>query len=318
MSLAARFSPGGCGCLGRRRADVVCERDLRVPMTTAPCCWPTAGSPVRLANARADGARALAVRPPPTGRGDLRAAARRTRAPGPDPERSRHVRLRGDFSPFDERADGLATLRWLRASVARGPDRDDRAELPRARAVGRRAGSRRRSRGAGDPGQCVAVHGQTYAGGSLSLETAASWLVLVAGRSAGWRCWRWPGRCAGCRSCSPSGRFRTRPADHGAQVDGSARASESRARGTYWVARDFAAGVAKYSAGAVRRRVAGHLPAVDARGLQALRDAGRETQLVIGPWTHTAPGLMAAGMREGLGWLRARLLDDDRLVRRHR
>ena len=37
---------------------------------------------------------------------------------------------------------------------------------------------------------------------------------------------------------------------------------------------------------------------------------------MIGPWTHTAPGLLAAGIREGLGWLRARLLDDDRLVGR--
>ena len=36
---------------------------------------------------------------------------------------------------------------------------------------------------------------------------------------------------------------------------------------------------------------------------QALRDAGREPQLIIGPWTHTAPELMAAGIRDGLAWL---------------
>ena len=47
----------------------------------------------------------------------------------------------------------------------------------------------------------------------------------------------------------------------------------------------------------------------------ALRAAGREPRLMIGPWTHTAPGLVGAGTREGLAWLRARLLDDDRLVR---
>ena len=46
----------------------------------------------------------------------------------------------------------------------------------------------------------------------------------------------------------------------------------------------------------------------------ALDAAGRDPQLVIGPWTHTAPGLLATSMREGLGWLRARLLDDDRLL----
>ena len=48
----------------------------------------------------------------------------------------------------------------------------------------------------------------------------------------------------------------------------------------------------------------------------ALQAAGREVQLIIGPWTHTAPGGMAAGVREGLGWLRAHLLGDDRLARR--
>jgi putative CocE/NonD family hydrolase len=47
----------------------------------------------------------------------------------------------------------------------------------------------------------------------------------------------------------------------------------------------------------------------------ALRAAGHHPQLEIGPWTHTAPGLVAAGAREGLAWLRARLLDDDRLLR---
>src|SRR5207248_6241596 len=44
-----------------------------------------------------------------------------------------------------------------------------------------------------------------------------------------------------------------------------------------------------------------------------LQAAGREPQALIGPWTHTAPGLVAAGVRAGLGWLRASLLDDDRL-----
>jgi uncharacterized protein len=46
----------------------------------------------------------------------------------------------------------------------------------------------------------------------------------------------------------------------------------------------------------------------------ALRTAGRDAQLIIGPWTHTAPSLVAAGIRDGLAWLRAGLLDDDRLV----
>jgi uncharacterized protein len=46
----------------------------------------------------------------------------------------------------------------------------------------------------------------------------------------------------------------------------------------------------------------------------ALRSAGREPQLRIGPWTHTAPGLAAAGHRDGIAWMRAHLLGDGRLV----
>jgi putative CocE/NonD family hydrolase len=39
-------------------------------------------------------------------------------------------------------------------------------------------------------------------------------------------------------------------------------------------------------------------------------------QLIIGPWTHTAPGGLTAGIREGVGWLRSHLLGDHRLLKR--
>jgi predicted acyl esterase len=48
----------------------------------------------------------------------------------------------------------------------------------------------------------------------------------------------------------------------------------------------------------------------------ALQAAGRQPQLLIGPWRHTAPELLGTAEREGLGWLRAHLLGDDRPVRR--
>src|ERR1700735_4125844 len=48
---------------------------------------------------------------------------------------------------------------------------------------------------------------------------------------------------------------------------------------------------------------------------KALQGAGRSPQLLIGPWTHTSPALMGAGQREGIAWMRAHLLGDDRLVR---
>src|SRR5581483_8408190 len=41
---------------------------------------------------------------------------------------------------------------------------------------------------------------------------------------------------------------------------------------------------------------------------------GRNPQLIIGPWSHTQEEMAAAGVREGLAWLRAHLLDDSGLV----
>jgi putative CocE/NonD family hydrolase len=84
----------------------------------------------------------------------------------------------------------------------------------------------------------------------------------------------------------------------------------------YWVARDYAAGVSKVTAPV--QLIGGwydiFLPWM-LEDFCVLQAAGRNVQLTIGPWTHTAPGGMAAGIREGLGWLRARLLGDGRLVR---
>ncbi len=83
----------------------------------------------------------------------------------------------------------------------------------------------------------------------------------------------------------------------------------------YWVARDYTTGVAKVTAPV--QLIGGwydiFLPWM-LEDFSALEAAGHKPQLVIGPWTHTAPGLTAAGIREGLAWLRARLLDDERLA----
>ena len=48
---------------------------------------------------------------------------------------------------------------------------------------------------------------------------------------------------------------------------------------------------------------------------EALQAAGHAPRLLIGPWSHTSPGLTAASERDGIAWLRAHLLGDDRLVR---
>jgi uncharacterized protein len=46
-----------------------------------------------------------------------------------------------------------------------------------------------------------------------------------------------------------------------------------------------------------------------------LREAGREPFLLIGPWTHTDPQLLAHGIRDALAWQRAHLLGDSRQLR---
>ncbi|GAA1671621.1 hypothetical protein GCM10009733_081080 [Nonomuraea maheshkhaliensis] len=52
------------------------------------------------------------------------------------------------------------------------------------------------------------------------------------------------------------------------------------------------------------------LPAL-LRDYQALRKAGREPYLTIGPWQHWDAELSMAALRESLAWLRAHLLKDE-------
>ena len=124
--------------------------------------------------------------------------------------------------------------------------------------------------------------------------------------------------CAGCPRCSPSCRSpRSTSGRPGRRWPGTARALASpRREDAYWVTRDYAAGVAKVTAPV--QLIGGWYDIFLPWMLEDFtRAAGRRPRraAVIGPWTHTAPGLLAAGLREGLAWLRAQLLDDHRLVR---
>jgi putative CocE/NonD family hydrolase len=225
----------------------------------------------------------------------------------------------GRFSPFDERADGLATLRWIRAQ----PWHADRIGMIGASYLGLVQWAVAPE--AGDDLAALAIqasasqfHGQTYGGGSLSLETAASWLVLVAAqerRLAPVAIARALRRLPTLFSELPLSELDQRAT--GAEVawfrEGLAN---PRREDAYWVTRDFAAGVEKVAAPV--QLIGGwydiFLPWM-LEDFAALHAAGREPQLIIGPWSHIAPGLLAAGLREGLAWLRAGLLGDGRLVR---
>jgi len=228
----------------------------------------------------------------------------------------------GAFSPFDERADGLATLRWIRAQ----PWHAERIGMIGPSYLGLVQWAV--APDAGDDLAALAIqvsasqfHGQTYPGGSLALETAASWLVLVAAqerRLAPLAMIRGLRRLPTLFEQLPIGELDARAT--GAEIAWFREALASPGReDAYWVARDFAAGVGGVTAPV--QLVAGwqdiFLPWM-LEDFAALQAAGRAPQLIIGPWTHTAPGMLAAGLREGLGWLRAHLLCDDRLVRRSR
>ena len=228
----------------------------------------------------------------------------------------------GSFSPFDERADGLTTLRWIRAQSWHaerigmiGPSYLGLVQWAVAPE-------------AGDDLAALAIqvsasqfHGQAYSGGSLALESAASWLVLVAAqerRLAPLAMFRDLRRLPSLFAQVPIADLDARAT--GAEVAWFREALASPGReDAYWVARDFAAGVGKVTA-PVQLIGGWHdifLPWL-LDDFAALQAAGRAPQLIIGPWTHTAPGLMRAGLRDGLGWLRAHLLQDDRLLRSSR
>jgi putative CocE/NonD family hydrolase len=225
----------------------------------------------------------------------------------------------GEFSPFDERADGLATLRWIRAqpwhagpigtigpsyvgfvqwAVADSPEADLAAMSIHVSAS--------------------QFYDQTYTGGSLSLDTLASWMVILAaqeGRAAPLAINRGLRGLRATLAELPLGDLDERAT--GGEVPWFKKAfGDTDRAGAYWSARDFSATVPDVTAAV--SFVGGWndilLPWMLA-DFEALQKAGRSPRLLIGPWTHTAPGLMAAAERDGIAWLRAHLLGDDRLVR---
>jgi uncharacterized protein len=319
MSVASEILARRMGLPRARTRDVVCDRDLRVPM---------ADGVVLLADrwvardTRAQPQPTVLVRSPYGRSGVFGLLFGRLLA-----ERGLQVLIQsvrgtfgseGLFSPFEERADGLATVRWIREQPWHGA---------RLGMFGPSYLGLTQWAIAAAPGEDLAAltihvsasqfHGQTFAGGALSLETAASWLALVAAqerRLAPLAMARAIRRLPDVLSELPLGELDMRAT--GEEIGWFREAlATTDPRAAYWVARDFAAGVGRVTAPV--QLIGGwydiFLPWM-LEDFAALRAAGRRPQLVIGPWTHIAPGLMSASLREGLAWLRAHLLGDDRLV----
>ncbi|MGN6170015.1 MAG: CocE/NonD family hydrolase [Solirubrobacteraceae bacterium] len=224
----------------------------------------------------------------------------------------------GAFNPFYERADGLATLRWLRSQPwhagpigmtgesylglvqwALAAEADDDLKALTIQ------------------GSASQFHGQSYPGGSMSLETSAQWLVMTATQER--RYAPLPMALALRRLHSVLSKASLHDLDRrltGGEVAWFREARSRRQReDAYWVQRDFSAGVPKVKARV--QMITGWYDSFTPWQLEdfaALQQADRSRQLIIGPWTHTAEGLAAAGVRDGLAWLRRDLLGDPRLV----
>ncbi|MBV9811091.1 MAG: CocE/NonD family hydrolase [Solirubrobacterales bacterium] len=225
----------------------------------------------------------------------------------------------GTFSPFDERDDGLATLRWIEQQPWHGgpigmigPSYLGLVQW----AVGADAGAQ--LGGLTIQFSASQFHAQTYAGGSLSLETAASWLVIVAEQE------RRAAPIAIARTLHRLPRLLSElpladldELTTGGRIDWYRDSmAHPRRDDSFWEVRDYTAGVTEVRAPV--QLIGGwydiFLPWM-LEDFCALQAAGLRVHLIIGPWTHTGPDGMSAGIREGLGWLRAQLLGDGRLAR---
>ncbi len=223
----------------------------------------------------------------------------------------------GRFDPFDERADGLATLRWLRAQPwhagpvgAIGPSYMGIVQWAIADELDALAPSVTASQ----------VRSMALGGGSISLEAALSWMLFLEVQE---------------RRLAPlllaHGLRRTLPGLYAAQVpisDLDERAfgaripyfrewmEEMSPDSPYWAARDFSSSVGDVTAPV---QLTGgwydiFLPWM-VEDYRALRAAGRRPQLIIGPWTHASPAMTGVSLREGIAWMRAHLLGDPRMLR---
>jgi putative CocE/NonD family hydrolase len=299
--------------------DVICDRDLRVPMDDGVVLLADRWV-IRRTRGRPQPT--VVVRSPYGRRGAFGLLFGRLLA-----ERGLQVLVQsvrgtfgsgGLFNPFDERADGLQTLHWLR----RQPWHGGRIGMVGPSYMGLVQWAVALEAGEDLAALAIQVsasqfHGQIFAGGSLSLETAASWLALVAAQERRFA----PLAMARAirrlpRILSELPLMELDQLTTGTEVGWFRQAITNPQReDAYWVARDFAEGVANVSAPV--QLIGGwydiFLPWM-LEDFRALRAAGRDPQLVIGPWTHTAPHLVRAGLRNGLAWLRAHLLEDRRLL----
>ena len=223
----------------------------------------------------------------------------------------------GRFDPFNEREDGLATLRWLHDQPwhdgpvgSIGPSYMGLVQWAIADRLDALAPSVTASQ----------FRGMALGAGTIPLDAALSWMLFLQVQE---------------RRLAPlllaHGLRRTLPRlyeEHVPLAELDERAfgapvpyfrewmDEMSPDSPYWAARDFSSAVGDVEAPV---QLTGgwydiFLPWM-VEDFRALRAAGRRPQLIIGPWTHTSPPMTGVSLREGIAWLRAHLLGDARMVR---
>jgi uncharacterized protein len=227
----------------------------------------------------------------------------------------------GTFSPFDEREDGLATLSW----IERQPWHEGKIGMAGASYLGLVQWALAAE--AGDRLSALVpvvtasqFHGATYDGG-LALESMASWHTMVTVQEERLAGLRMLGRLARLRDAynhlplaELDEKVLGRPSEHFRSA-----LQRTAADDPYWQVRDHAATLSKVTAPVML--IAGWHDIFTPWQLAdyvALRAAGCDVRLLVGPWTHISRGLWAVSTRESIRFLRAQLLDDQRLLRRPR
>ena len=167
------------------------------------------------------------------------------------------------------------------------------------------------------------LRGFTYPGGAFSLESTLSWLALLA-RAAPRRSPR-PSRSTRSAAKRMARGFAAIPLSEadvavtGERVpfyqDWLARKDDD----AFWAPVEFERrlGSLAVPVSMVTGWYDMFLPAQLA-DYRALRAAGREVRLTVGPWKHTDPGVEAESMRDALDWFETHVLDRDRSPRRSR
>ena len=223
----------------------------------------------------------------------------------------------GCFDAFrNERADGLATHRWLRAQswfsgdvATMGPSYLGVTQW----AVASEAGPALKA--LAPQVTASALRSSIYPGGSFSLDTALTWIYQVTHQEGARPEVVRAARRA--RSILTAARLHL-PLETADQAVTGRTVSfyqdwlrHEKPGDPWWESVDFSARLGEVTAPA--HLIGGwydiFLPDLLA-DYQRLRDAGRSPYLTIGPWSHVSLGLIPVAVRESIAWFRAHLLGD--------